>query len=178
MKRFLLPLAIFLPVLCAASASAQFATIRIGAPVNPVAGLPKLFPSPLTGPLAGAGISLPGAVPALTPSLKLPAPAPFAGEIAPIILPAREGQIPSTPARRSRENVINPLQRVMPGVVIRFAGAPAKPAAGNTDAAREALDFTFDGSGRPVRPSVLRAPVAPSRRVTIPELDLERELGI
>lgn len=180
MKLSLTPLTL-VAALCAATASAQVTPIRFAAPVNPIAGLPKLLPSPLTGPLVGTGISLPNLVPALTPSVTLAAipaaPAPsvsFPGaheEIIPAIQPARDG-------------VVNPLSRVKPGMVLRF-NAPANGSANGgaasvPDAPKEKLDETFDGT-TPSKPAVSlpsRKPVSSGRHVSLPEWDLERELGI
>jgi hypothetical protein len=167
-------------VLCAAAASAQVTSIRFAAPVNPIAGLPKLLPSPLTGPLVGTPITLPNLVPALTPAVSLAA-APAATIIMPMSLPTREGQVPASPARPSRDGVVNPLRRVMPGVVIRFNEAPSKPGAAKPDAIKDKLDETFDGSGAPSKPAVGlpgRGPVSSGRHISLPEWDLERELGI
>ena len=186
MKRSLLPLSILLPVLCAVSAAAQVTSIRFAAPVNPIASLPKLLPSPMTGPLVGTGITLPNLVPALTPSLTLASAAPITSYILPVSMPARDGQIPATPAQSSRDGVVNPLRRVMPGVVIRFndpSGTAAKPASVSPDngSSKKKLDEEFDGEGAPSKPAVQlprRQPVTSGRHISLPEWDLERELGI
>jgi hypothetical protein len=180
MKRFITPLTLA-AALCGA-ASAQVTTIRLAAPVNPIAGLPRLLPSPMTGPLVGTGISLPNLVPALTPSMTLAAVAPA---LSPVSLPAHQQLIPAIPAQRAGGDVVNPLQRVMPGVVVRF-NAPANGstnggAASIPDAPKEKLDETFDGSGAPSKPVVNlpgRRPVSSGRHISLPEWDLERELGI
>lgn len=184
MKLSLTPLTL-VAALCAATASAQVTPVRFAAPVNPIAGLPKLLPSPISGPLAGTGISLPSLVPALTPSVVLAAAAPAPIPAASVNLPVvHEELIPAIQPARD-PNVGNPLQRVMPGVVVRFNapangstnGAPSVPA----DAPKEKLDETFDGSGAPSKPAVnlpARKPVTSGRHVSLPEWDLERELGI
>ena len=175
MKRSALTLTLLLPAFCAAAAAAQMIPIRFAAPVNPVAGIPQLLPSPLIGPLAGADSSLLAPLPILTPSL-IPAPAPFA-------LTPREGRIPATPAKRSRDGVVDPLRRSTPGVAIRFAvqETPAKPASALPDASKEKLDGVFDGEGDPAKPVVKlpnRKAAASGRRIGLPEWDLERELGL
>ena len=155
MRRSILPLTIFLPLLGAATAAAQMTAIRFVAPVNPISGLPKLFPSPKTGPILGTGITFPNLVPVFLP----------------VRMPTREGQLPATPAQPSRDGVVNPLRRVMPDVVIRFELTP--------DAPKEKLDEAFDGEAR--KPAVelpRRNPVSSGRHVSLPEWDLERELGI
>ena len=181
MKRFTLPLTLILPVLAAATAAAQLTPVRFIAPVNPIAGLPKLLPSPMIGPLAGTRISLPSLVPALTPSIRLAAALPDL--IVPVRMPSREGRLPATPAQPSRDGVINPLRRVIPGVVIRFDGvsAPSKPGSALPDASKEKLDQEFDGNGAPSKPVgglPRRQPISSGRHITLPEWDLERELGI
>lgn len=163
--------------LCAGTASAQLTTIRFAAPVNPIAGLPKLLPSPMTGPLVGTGISLPSLVPALTPSMSLAAVAPA---LMPVRMPSPQGLIPAIPAQRAGGDIVNPLRRVMPGVVIRF-NAPVNGAVSKPDAAKEKLDETFDGEDAPSKPIVNfpgRRPVSSGRHISLPEWDLERELGI
>lgn len=173
MKRSTLILASVLPLLCAALSAAQIMPLRLSAPVNPIAGLPKLLPSPMTGPLAGMGISLPTLVPALAPASVLPAaaaPAP----VLPVSLPSRRAPM-AVPTLPSRENVINPLRRIMPGVTVRFAG-PAKGEKAAPDA-KDDLDQLFDGDGQPVKPGVNRGPVGNERRISLPEDDLMRELG-
>jgi len=182
MKLSLTPLTL-VAALCAATASAQVTPIRFAAPVNPIAGLPKLLPSPLTGPLVGSGISLPNLVPALTPSVVLAAVSPAPVPAPSISLPAAHEEILPAVQPARDPNVGNPLQRVMPGVVVRFNapsngstnGAPSIP-----DAPKEKLDETFDGTGAPSKPAVLptRKPVTSGRHVSLPEWDLERELGI
>jgi hypothetical protein len=168
-------------LLCAGAASAQVTPIRFAAPISPIAGLPKLLPSPLTGPLVGTGISLPTPLPTLAPSVIL-APAFAAAAIPaavaePAALPSRGGQLTAT-----SDGVVNPLTRVMPGVAIRFAGAetPSKPASVLPDSSKQKLDETFDGGNRPSKPSVVpgRKPVTSGRHISLPEWDLERELGI
>jgi hypothetical protein len=186
MKRSILPLSILLPVLCAATAAAQFAPVRFVAPVNPVAGLPRLLPSPLTGPLVGNSISLPNLVPSLTPSLSLAAIAAAPAYLPAARMPSREGQLPAAPAKR--DEVVNPLRRVQPGVVIRFSGAvasskssaAAQPDDAKPELSKENLDQAFDGEGRP-KPVVdgsRRKPVTSGRHISLPEWDLEKELGI
>jgi hypothetical protein len=178
MKRSALILTLLLPALCAATAAAQVSSIRFAAPISPLAGMPTMLPSPLTGPLMGTGISLPTFLPSLTPSPILapsPAAAALPAGIAPLSLPSREGH-----AGRVRDGGVDPLRRVLPGVTIRFAaaGTPAKPVEPLPGVAKRKLDETFDGEGQPVKPAVDREPVASGRRIGIPELDLERELGL
>jgi len=187
MKRSALTLAFLLPAVCAATAAAQVTFVRLAIPVNPIAGLPILLPSPMTGPLAGNGISLPALTPTLIPTLKLmPAPQAPWPAFMPLSLPGRNGQVPA-PAEPSRDGVVNPLRRVMPGVVIRFSDAaskpPVKPVPAGPDADKQKLDGEFDGDVAPAKPAVSfprreRRPVISDRRHGLPEDDLLRELGI
>jgi hypothetical protein len=188
MKRSTLTLTLLLPAICAAAAAAQIVPVRFSAPVSPIAGLPKYLPSPISGPLAGNGISLPSLVPALTPTLKLSAAAPLLASlpVAPALLPSRPGSLPASPADGSRDVVNNPLRRVMPGVTIRFAATAAQSASGSApsvkatpDEAKGDLDEAFDGSEQPARRPVLRrGPISSERHISLPETDLERELGL
>ncbi|MFI5349356.1 MAG: hypothetical protein ACHQ2Z_07425 [Elusimicrobiota bacterium] len=177
MNRSILPLTLLLPVFAAATANAQLSTVRFAAPVNPIASLPKLLPSPMVGPLAGTGITLPSLVPALTPSIVLAAATP--DFILPMRMPSRDNTLPAKPTKPSRDGVNNPLRRVIPGVIIRFDSV-ALPAA-KPDASKERLDQEFDGQGAPPKPIVglpRRGAVSSGRHITLPEWDLERELGI
>jgi hypothetical protein len=183
MNSSIFPLTLLLPILAAANAAAQLTTIRFAAPVDPIAGLPKLLPSPMTGPLAGTGISLPSMQPALKPSLSLPGAVSFPAYLPAARMPAREEGRPAASTRSSRREPAGTLRRVTPGVVFRFSGqaAASKPGAAKPDAAKERLDAAFDGDDEAPKPAVdqpRRGPVSPGRSVGLPEWDLERELGI
>lgn len=176
MKRSTLILAVTIQALAASASFSQVMPIRAIAPINPIAGLPKLLPSPMSGPLTGMGISLPTVLPTLAPSPALlaaaaPAPSPVSF---PAILPSRAPSLP-VPANPSHENVINPLRRVLPGVAIRFADAPK--ADKKPDAAKDNLDQLFDGEDAPIKPGIGRGVVGNERRISLPEDDLMRELG-
>jgi hypothetical protein len=193
MKRSTLTLTLLLPAVCAMTAAAQLTVVRFVAPVSPLAGLPKLLPSPMSGPLAGVGISLPALTPTLVPNISLTlgaAPQAAVPAVLPVALPARGGQVQADPSQPSRDGVVNPLQRVMPGVVIRFAGAaPAtapqgasQPESVGQDSNKQKLDETFDGDVAPAKPAVSlprrdRKPVTSGRRIGLPEDELLRELG-
>ncbi|MDE2141387.1 MAG: hypothetical protein KGJ84_03105, partial [Elusimicrobia bacterium] len=128
----------------------------------------------MSGPLAGMDIHLPSLVPTLTPSpalLAAVAPAP----VLPVSLPARRAPM-ALPTLPSRENVINPLRRIMPGVTVRFAeqtkGEKTVPAP-----AKDGLDQLFDGDASAVKPGMERGVIGNERRISLPEDDLMRELG-
>jgi hypothetical protein len=177
MKRSTLILAVVLPAMVAVNSAAQIMTVRAFAPVNPVSGLPKLLPSPMTGPLAGTVISLPSLVPTLTPApALLAAAAALPAYNLPASMPSH--RLPLLPSAPSHENVINPVRRIMPGVVIRFA-APQTNGSKGSDGERtrptskkDELDQIFDNSRTP-KPS----PIGNERRISLPEDDLLRELG-
>jgi hypothetical protein len=177
MKRSILTLTILLSVLAAATASAQLTTIRFSAPVNPVESLPKLLPSPMTGPLIGNGITLPSFAAAWTPEFRLPAAAPRLPFALPVRLPASGVRFPEI-----HDGPAYPLHRVTPGTAIRFVSASTiQSGAAQSDASKERLDGVFDGAGRASKPSVdlpRRTPVSSGRHISLPEWDLERELGL
>jgi hypothetical protein len=160
MKRSALILALALPAFSAAISAAQIIPVRFSAPVNPVVGLPTLRPSPLASPLVGARIELPSLLPSLTPSPALLAAA------APAVLPASP----------SRENASNPLRRIMPGMIVGLSEQTESPKA-SPEADKDRLGQVFDGDGRPVKPGA-NGPIGSERRISLPEDDLMRELGI
>jgi len=185
MKRSTLILALALPALVAANSAAQIMPVRMFAPVNPVAGLPKVLPSPVTGPLAGMNISLPSLIPALSPAPALLAAASPAAAFPtnrlplPVSLPSH--RLPVLPSAPSRDSVINPVRRIMPGVVVRFASASRKEGSDGErtqpTAKKDELDQIFDGN-QGVKPGAGRGVIDSGRRISLPEDDLMRELGI
>ncbi len=159
-------------VLLPAAAAAQFSPISPR--INPLVGLPAVLPSPAISPLSG-GIQLPTPLPALTPSLILAAPAVSLA----LSAPATAAPLAQPAVSARRENVSTPLSG-LPSAVIRVenrhaaektpAAAPAPEAAPD----QESLDQLFDrGEIR----AVGRATDS-SRRIGLPEWDLERELGL
>jgi hypothetical protein len=196
MNRSTLTLTLLLPALCAASSSAQVTPIRFVAPISPIAGLPRLLPSPISGPLSGLGISLPALTPSLVPSIAIvsaPQAAAAPAYIAQISFPAQPAALPGRagqlPMESSRDGVVNPMRRVAPGMQISFAGSVAasanqsQPVPAETGADKQKLDETFDGDVAPAKPTVVlfpsnrRKPVASGRRIGLPEDELLRELG-
>lgn len=176
-----LPFSLILTALCAAVASAQ--VVGIHAPANPVMGLPKLLPSPLSGPLSGMGISLPApmALPAVG-FAAAPAAALVATVPAPVAPAVRLAPMPAVTLVASRENRANPFRALLPDGVARFDGAAPAKAGDDARTEEERLNRIFDGEDQPAeRPTVelpRRAPVTPSRRHSLPEWDLENELGL
>lgn len=187
-------LPIVLAALSAVPASAQIVSMSV--PVNPVYGLPKSLPSPLSGPLTGMGISLPtriGVMPTISfaGAMSAPTAAPAVRIAAlPIAavpvayVPDHIEKIPGVQVTANRENRANPFRALLPDGVARFDGAAPAPApsAKGSQSEQDRLDQIFDGEGQPAeRPTVelpRRAPVKPSRRHSLPEWDLENELGL
>lgn len=160
-------------VLLPAAAAAQFSPISPR--INPLVELPTVLPSPAISPLSG-GIQLPAPLPALTPSLILAAPAVSVALSVPAAAAAPLAQ-PAVSARR--ENVSTPLSG-LPSAVIRVENrhtaekAPAVTPTPEAASDQESLDQLFDrGEIR----AVGRATDS-SRRIGLPEWDLERELGL
>ncbi len=159
-------------VLLPAAAAAQFSPISPR--INPLVGLPAVLPSPAISPLSG-GIQLPTPLPALTPSLILAAPAVSLA----LSAPATAAPLAQPAVSARRENVSTPLSG-LPSAVIRVENrhaaekAPAAAPAPEAAPDQESLDQLFDrGEIR----AVGRATDS-SRRIGLPEWDLERELGL
>ncbi|MDE2491443.1 MAG: hypothetical protein KGM24_11375 [Elusimicrobia bacterium] len=161
-----------LPALLAGAAAAQVAPLTpLGR--SPLAGLPTLLPSPLTGPYAGMPTVLPA--PSLTPSLSAPAPLPAPAAPVAVALPAAAAPLPAVTVDATRENVRHPLKQVVPGVTIRFTGKDS------TSDKKEKLDETFDGRRAPEKDAIepgLRPVIGSERHVSLPEWDLENEIGV
>lgn len=139
----------------------SFAVVRVVSPIspriNPIAGLPVMLPSPLSGPLSGRGVTFPA--PAPTPLLSL-APA---------------AQTPEAPLPRADVNADLPeaLSQTSPAANDKTAPSPA---------AEDDLRGLFDGSRKPAdiswEPIFPGARASRSRRYGLPEDELARELGI
>ncbi len=158
-----------------AAASAQFSPISPR--INPLAGLPTILPAPSISPLSG-GIQLPTPMPALTPSLRLaPALSAPAALTAPAAAPLAVPAVAADPAapvrlplvRRPAQSLRLSDQRGMPDRETEPEPEPAYPdgpqpeiPAGDQDGQSP----LFDGSA------------APGRHISLPEWDLERELGL
>ncbi|NNN07227.1 MAG: hypothetical protein HKL90_15140 [Elusimicrobia bacterium] len=160
-------------VLLPAAAAAQFSPISPR--INPLVGLPAVLPSPAISPLSG-GIQLPTPMPALTPSLILAAPAVSVALSARAAAAAPLAQ-PAVSARR--ENVSTPLSG-LPAAVIRVENrraadkAPAVAPTPEVASDQESLDQLFDRGETRIGSRAANS----SRRIGLPEQDLERELGL
>jgi hypothetical protein len=159
-----------LPLALAAAAHAQ--TYSLPGGYNPLIGLPAILPTPVNNPLAGS-ITLPA--PTLTPtviapSVKIDVP------LLPVTL------VPGLPAIRlvaSKENAVNPLAAILPNGGKANLTAAVEP---KKDEGKKAdrLDELFDGKtkkGRVDLPADELGGTRPARRISLPEWDLEREIG-
>ncbi|HAZ07087.1 MAG TPA: hypothetical protein DCZ01_00885 [Elusimicrobia bacterium] len=147
-------------LLLAASAHAQLRPIVPSFPGanNPVVLLPKTLPSPFTG----MTIQLPAR--SIAPALDLPA----------ISLPTPAAII-RIHIRADRENVVNPIRRIVSVVNAQFDERKEAPRAqAEQDAEKDRLDHLFDGDASPNS----QPPARSGHRVNLPELELERELGL
>ncbi len=144
-------------LLLAGSASAQIVSILPGGRGNIYIGTPTNLPGPLSNIVISPRISLPA--PLLTPTVALtlsPVPMASAFPALPIALPT--------------------VALPYPALRAQFA-APAKDgAAKDVVASREKLENLFDGSKKNGADDE-RGPVRSGRHVSLPEHDLENEIG-
>lgn len=165
---------ILLPAVLAGSAAAQ--AVRI-LPSGPGIGAPIYFPGPVTGPTAQIKIELPS--PRLNPGLTVTL-APVVMGVFPALPMPMIPDRPIIPAIRPiavRENVAHPLAPILPGLKAQLSEVDKK-----NDWKKEIGDGLFDGRLIPerkpvVEPSDRPAPVRPGRQISLPEADLEREIG-
>jgi hypothetical protein len=173
-----------LALLLAVSASAQVVTILPGGRGNIYIGTPSNLPGPAANIVISPRISLPA--PLLTPAVAMTlAPVPMAAAIPvlPVALPSAIPLMPiALPSPLPSDIVYHVAERAMPRALQAHFAAPAKDAASPKDviAARERLDNAFDGSKLPNEtriPADERGPVRSDRHHSLPENDLEREIG-
>jgi hypothetical protein len=171
--------ALLLP-LFSARASAQVRFNPISPRINPIAGLPRSLPSPLTGPLGGRGVTLPS--PVLTPGMSLPAPMALPAALPALVAPAASRAAFSVPAAVGAA-MSAPV--ALPAAAALFAAADSKKASATAAAPAAPADLRnlFDGSRKPA--DIAWEPIlprdrqpTPGRRHSLPEDDLERELGV
>lgn len=161
-------------LLLAGPAAAQ---VRVSLPggSNPYIGAPVHLPAPSISPALGMRIELPA--PRLNPGLTVTlAPTPSAAvaimgvfPVLPLPMIPSRPVIPAIRPSASRENVAHPLAPVLPGLGAQFAAAEK-----NDDWKKDLGDGLFDGRFIPSRNPEL---VRPSERLTLPETDLEAEIG-
>ncbi len=167
---------VLLSTILATSASAQV-SILPGGRGNLYIGNPTTLPGPAANIVISPRINLPA--PLLTPSVVM--------SLSPVLtaaaIPAMPAALPVMPAAAipsariiaERENVAIPY----PALRAQFAAPskevnPAKDAVAN----REKLENLFDGRRRPVRNAEDElGPVRSDRHHSLPENDLEREIG-
>lgn len=173
--------ATLLPALLAGTAAAQVVRGLPGG-YNPHIGAPVALPGPIGAPVTGVKIELPA--PRLNPGLAVSlAPAPAVAVMA--VIPALPmPRIPSRPIvpvihpTAARENVAHPLAPILPSLRVQLDEAKAKK-----DWHKDLGEEVFDGRLIPNRRGVVvvptaPSPVRPSRRVSLPEWDLESEIGV
>lgn len=166
-------------LLLAAPASAQVRLILPGGS-NPYIGAPVTLPGPAINPLAWMRIELPA--PRLNPGLTVSlAPTPSAAvaimgvfPILPIPMIPSRPVVPVIRPTASRENVAHPLAPILPGLGAQFAAADSAAVPKNDDWKKDLGEGLFDGRFVPSRKP---EPVRPSERMTLPEIDLEKEIG-
>ena len=167
-----------LTLILATSASAQMISILPGGRGNLYIGTPTTLPGPVGGIAISPRISLPA--PLLAPALSVTlAPVPV---IAPIVIPV----VPVTPLipalpisaipehrwkLASHDNVALPYPSALRA---QFAAPVQGDSAKDSAAAREKLEGLFDGSKDR---SEKNSPVRSDRHQSLPEHDLESEIG-
>ena len=160
----------FLALILASSVSAQ--VVLPGGRGNIYIGTPMTLPGPTANIVISPRISLPA--PLLSPTIALtlaPVPVALAAAIPvlPIALPV--AAIPQSRIIAERENIAIPFPALRAGLT---ASAPAKEVpAKDVIASREVLDNLFDNA----RKSDERGPVRSGRHISLPEHDLESEIG-
>ena len=177
-----------LTLILATSASAQMISILPGGRGNLYIGTPTTLPGPLSNISISPRITLPA--PLLAPSIVVTlAPAPVPAQI-PVQIPA-----PALPILPVTPVVPNLPKSVIPEHMWNFAmhdnvtmpypsalraqlSAPSKDgSAKDAAASREKLDNLFDGRKQPSEKTDDLGPVRSDRHQSLPEHDLESEIG-
>ncbi len=161
-----------LSLVLAGTASAQV-SILPGGRGNMYIGTPSILPGPMGNAVISPRINLPA--PLLSPSVALTlAPVPMAAAIPVLAVTLPAAIIPMNHIVAERENVTIPF----PALRAQFA-APAKDGSAKDSAAsREKLENLFDGRRQPAeKASDDLGPVRSDRHQSLPENDLEREIG-
>lgn len=173
------------PALLAANAGAAVVARMNPIPtrINPLAGLPTNLPNPVIGPLAGRGVTLPA--PLMLPTPMLLAPALAAPSALPTAFSPAAVAAPVAPMAVAADRALSVLPAsFLPAAAdgkkaAQLAPAPAAPARAAGDDMRNLFDGSRNASGmewQPILPRDRRP--APTRRHSLPEDDLERELGM
>lgn len=169
---------LLLPALLAlcAGASAQTIAGLPGGAGNLYVGQPATLPSPFS-------------IPTISPRLILPSPSLAPALTAATLTPTISAAIVALPASRKSMPVAVPvLPKTFPGAVapalagLKFSAASTGDSA-RTDAERRKLDESFDGrpeddkSAVDARPTRRKPAASGGRHVSLPERDLESEIG-
>ncbi len=163
-----------LTLILATSASAQMISILPGGRGNLYIGTPTTLPGPVGGILISPRISLPA--PLLTPALSVTlAPAPVVIPVIPATPVMPTLPISAIPEHRwklaAHENIALPYPTALRA---QFAAPSQGDSAKDSAAAREKLENLFDGSKDRSEKS---SPVRSDRHQSLPEHDLESEIG-
>jgi len=160
-----------LSLILAGSASAQVTSILPGGRGNLYIGTGVNLPGPAANITISPRINLPA--PLLSPTVALTlSPVPVAAAI-PVLSVALPTAIPLNAIVAERENVAIPF----PALRAQFS-APSKDDAKDGVAPREKLDNLFDGRRQPAEKRVSDdLPVRSDRHQSLPEQDLESEIG-
>jgi hypothetical protein len=174
-----------LSLILATSASAQVTSILPGGRGNLYIGTGVNLPGPVPNITISPRISLPA--PLLAPSIVLvaapaPTPAQTPIQIPNPVMPAITPNIPALPISAIPEHMwkLNSHESVLPYPALRAQlSAPAKDGSpkDSTAARGEKLDNLFDGRRKPAEKSDDLAPVRSDRHQSLPEQDLESEIG-
>jgi hypothetical protein len=166
-----------LTLILATSASAQVISILPGGRGNLYIGTPTTLPGPMSSIVISPRITLPA--PLLAPSIMVAlAPVPVPAQIPVPAIPVAPTMpvlpISAIPEHRwklaSHENVALPY----PALRAQFAAPAQGDSAKDAAAAREKLEGLFDGSKDR---SEKNSPVRSDRHQSLPEHDLESEIG-
>jgi hypothetical protein len=167
-------------LILATSASAQVTSILPGGRGNILIGTPMNLPGPIPNIVISPRISLPA--PLLAPSIALTAaPAPTPAQLPVPVIPVTPN-LPPLPISAIPDHMwkLNAHEGVLPYPALRAQlSAPAKDgsAKDSTAARGEKLDNLFDGRRKPAEKSDDLSPVRSDRHQSLPEQDLESEIG-
>ncbi len=173
-----------LTLILATSASAQMISILPGGRGNLYIGTPTTLPGPMSNITISPRITLPA--PLLAPSITVAlAPAPVPAQIPVPVLPILPVTpvVPALPVSVIPEHMWNfamhdnvPLP--FPSALRAQLSAPSKDgSAKDAAASREKLDNVFDGRKLPSEKTDDLGPVRSDRHQSLPEHDLESEIG-
>jgi hypothetical protein len=168
-----------LALILATSASAQVTSILPGGRGNLYIGTPMNLPGPAANIVISPRISLPA--PLLAPSITLTAaPAPVPAQLPVPVVPTNLPALPisAIPEHMWKLSAHDNVTLPYPALRAQLS-APAKDGSSkdSTAARGEKLDGLFDGRRKPAEKSDDLGPVRSDRHQSLPEQDLESEIG-